>query len=57
MTVNEHVERVIKEFHAQKKPIGLCCISPVLAARVIPGEDFFFFEIFLVNLLKFCLFF
>lgn len=29
------VERVIKAFHAAKKPIGLCCIAPVLAARVL----------------------
>jgi enhancing lycopene biosynthesis protein 2 len=29
------VERVIKAFHLAKKPIGLCCIAPVLAARVL----------------------
>jgi enhancing lycopene biosynthesis protein 2 len=28
-------ERAIKAFHAAKKPIGLCCIAPVLAARVL----------------------
>lgn len=28
---------VLKQFHAKKKPIGLCCIAPVLAARVIPN--------------------
>ncbi|XP_052772798.1 putative glutamine amidotransferase-like class 1 domain-containing protein 3B, mitochondrial [Mya arenaria] len=37
MTVNTDVERVIKEFHNNGKPIGLCCIAPVLAARVLPG--------------------
>lgn len=37
MKVNPEVERVLKEFHEAKKPIGLCCIAPVLAARVIPG--------------------
>lgn len=31
------VERVLKEFHEAKKPVGLCCIAPVLAAKVIPG--------------------
>jgi len=36
-TVNEQVEKVIKDFHAAKKPIGLCCIAPVLAARTLPG--------------------
>lgn len=29
------VSRVIKAFHAAGKPIGLCCIAPVLAARVL----------------------
>ncbi|MBL9030737.1 MAG: isoprenoid biosynthesis glyoxalase ElbB [Phycisphaerae bacterium] len=28
------VERVLNEFHAAGKPIGLCCIAPVLAGRV-----------------------
>jgi len=35
--VNEQVEKVIKDFHAAKKPIGLCCIAPVLAARTNNG--------------------
>lgn len=35
MTVNSEVERVIKDFHGAKKPIGLCCIAPVLAAKVL----------------------
>jgi enhancing lycopene biosynthesis protein 2 len=29
------VERVFKAFHAAKKPIGCCCIAPVLAARIL----------------------
>lgn len=29
------VVRVIKDFHKSKKPIALCCIAPVLAARVL----------------------
>eukprot|EP00745_Piridium_sociabile_P037826 TRINITY_DN69011_c0_g1_i2.p1 TRINITY_DN69011_c0_g1~~TRINITY_DN69011_c0_g1_i2.p1 ORF type:complete len:276 (+),score=65.31 TRINITY_DN69011_c0_g1_i2:66-830(+) len=37
MKVNPDVERVLKEFHGAKKPIGLCCIAPVLAAKVLPG--------------------
>jgi len=36
-TVHPEVERVINEFRASKKPIGLCCISPVIAAKVIPN--------------------
>lgn len=35
--VHPEVERILKEFHAAKKPIALCCIAPVLAARVLPG--------------------
>ncbi len=34
-TVNTDVERVIKEFRSAAKPIGLCCIAPVLAAKVL----------------------
>uniref|UniRef100_A0A3B3S255 Glutamine amidotransferase class 1 domain containing 3 n=1 Tax=Paramormyrops kingsleyae TaxID=1676925 RepID=A0A3B3S255_9TELE len=33
--VNKDVERVLMDFHKAGKPIGLCCISPVLAARVL----------------------
>ncbi|XP_023213737.1 ES1 protein homolog, mitochondrial-like [Centruroides sculpturatus] len=29
------VARVIKEFHASKKPLAFCCIAPTLAARVL----------------------
>ncbi|XP_066542769.1 glutamine amidotransferase-like class 1 domain-containing protein 3, mitochondrial [Hoplias malabaricus] len=36
-SVNEQVQTVLKAFHNEKKPIGLCCISPVLAAKVFPG--------------------
>lgn len=34
-TVESHVERVIKEFHEARKPVGLCCIAPVLAAKTL----------------------
>lgn len=37
MSVNKDVEHVIQSFYNAKKPIGLCCISPVLAAGVIKG--------------------
>jgi len=36
-TVEAEVERVVKEFHAAQKPLALCCIAPVLAAKLIPG--------------------
>jgi len=29
------VASLIRAFHAAKKPIGLCCIAPILAARVL----------------------
>ncbi|KAM4700597.1 glutamine amidotransferase-like class 1 domain-containing protein 3, mitochondrial [Discoglossus pictus] len=35
--VNEQVKTTLQAFHEAKKPIGLCCISPVLAAKVFPG--------------------
>ncbi|PNI55821.1 T0078563 isoform 1, partial [Pan troglodytes] len=37
--VNKEVERVLKEFHQAGKPIGLCCIAPVLAAKVLRGIE------------------
>jgi enhancing lycopene biosynthesis protein 2 len=33
--VNEHVERLLREMVKAKKPVGLTCIAPVLAARVL----------------------
>uniref|UniRef100_A0A8C3SML3 GAL3A protein n=1 Tax=Chelydra serpentina TaxID=8475 RepID=A0A8C3SML3_CHESE len=36
-TVSKVVEDTLKAFHAAKKPIGMCCISPVLAAKIFPG--------------------
>ncbi|CAL4126137.1 unnamed protein product, partial [Meganyctiphanes norvegica] len=38
MSVIDDVERVIKDFHGAKKPIGLCCIAPMLAAKVLGGN-------------------
>lgn len=35
MTVHPDVERAIKAFHTAHKPIGLCCIAPVIAAKVL----------------------
>jgi enhancing lycopene biosynthesis protein 2 len=34
-TVLPEVDRVVKEFHAAGKPVGMCCIAPVIAARVL----------------------
>jgi len=36
-TVDPDVERVVCEFHDAGKPVGMCCIAPVIAARVLPG--------------------
>ncbi|KAJ9576488.1 hypothetical protein L9F63_006701 [Diploptera punctata] len=38
MKVDKDVERVLKEFHAARKPIGLCCIAPILAVKVFPNS-------------------
>ncbi|PVD30911.1 hypothetical protein C0Q70_10186 [Pomacea canaliculata] len=37
MSVNADVERVLKDFHGARKPIGLICIAPVLGAKLFPG--------------------
>lgn len=34
-TVNPEVRRLVSDMHAAKKPIGLACIAPVLAARIL----------------------
>nr|XP_020464913.1 ES1 protein homolog, mitochondrial-like [Monopterus albus] len=36
-SVNDEVKATLQAFHSAGKPIGLCCISPVLAAKVFPG--------------------
>lgn len=36
-SVHSDVERLIKDFHGAGKPLGMCCISPVLAAKLLPG--------------------
>jgi len=36
-SVEPDVARVIKEFHQAKKPIGLLCVAPVIAAKLFPG--------------------
>ena len=35
MTVDAEAERIISGFHAAGKPLALCCISPILAAKVL----------------------
>ncbi len=37
-SVTPEVERTIKAFHASEKPIGMCCIAPVIAAKVLGRE-------------------
>ncbi len=34
MSVDPEVERVLKDFKAAGKPMALCCIAPILAAKV-----------------------
>ncbi len=38
MTVNAEVSRVLKDFRSADKPIALCCISPIVAAKVFGSE-------------------
>jgi enhancing lycopene biosynthesis protein 2 len=37
-SVNPEVARLATEVHAARKPIGVICIAPVIAARVLGGE-------------------
>lgn len=34
-SAHPEVERVIKAFHSAGKPVGMCCIAPVIGARVL----------------------
>ena len=36
-SVDLEVEKAIQSFHAAGKPIGACCIAPVLVGKCIPG--------------------
>ena len=36
-TVEPSVARLVRDAHAQGKPIGFVCIAPTIAARLIPG--------------------
>lgn len=36
-TIQPHLEKAIKAFHKAGKPLGMCCISPILAAKILPG--------------------
>jgi enhancing lycopene biosynthesis protein 2 len=33
--VNPDVARIVKQFHDASKPVGMCCIAPVIGARVL----------------------
>lgn len=37
--LHSEVERVLKDFHKNRKPIGLCSMSPLLACRVLPSLE------------------
>jgi len=39
VTVNSQIARIITEFHAAKKPMGFCCIAPVLPALVLSRDN------------------
>ncbi|CAF3507715.1 unnamed protein product [Adineta steineri] len=37
MTIDKNLEKILKDFLRSRKPIGMCCISPVIAAKLIPN--------------------
>ncbi len=38
-TILPDVERVVKGFHAAGKPVAMCCIAPVIGAKVLGTES------------------
>ncbi|KAJ0003041.1 hypothetical protein NQD34_008190 [Periophthalmus magnuspinnatus] len=36
-SVHPDVEKLIKSFHKAGKPLGMCCIAPVLAVKLLPA--------------------
>src|SRR5205814_1005756 len=38
MTVHPAVEKILRDMHAARKPIGLACISPIIAAKVFGAQ-------------------
>ncbi|XP_018531222.1 glutamine amidotransferase-like class 1 domain-containing protein 3, mitochondrial [Lates calcarifer] len=36
-TIQPHLEKLLKAFHKAGKPMGMCCVSPILAAKIVPG--------------------
>ena len=36
MEVRDDVASILKSFNEAKKPIGVCCIAPVICARLFP---------------------
>ncbi|MDP8226118.1 MAG: isoprenoid biosynthesis glyoxalase ElbB [Candidatus Celaenobacter polaris] len=38
MTVNPHLEKLLKEMHASKKPLGFMCIAPMIAAKIFGSK-------------------
>merc|ERR1711997_886690 len=38
MSVDAEVSRVLEEFHSAGKPQALCCIAPVVAAKVLGSK-------------------
>ncbi len=39
LKVDPRVENCIKSFHKKNKPIGVCCISPVVVAKVLGKKN------------------
>ncbi|CAF0766613.1 unnamed protein product [Didymodactylos carnosus] len=39
MKINSTLETILKEFIRGLKPVGLCCISPIFLAKLLPGAD------------------
>ncbi|XP_061139192.1 glutamine amidotransferase-like class 1 domain-containing protein 3, mitochondrial [Syngnathus typhle] len=36
-SIKPDVEKTLRDFHKAGKPLAMCCIAPVLAAKILPG--------------------
>ncbi|XP_072289571.1 glutamine amidotransferase-like class 1 domain-containing protein 3, mitochondrial [Eucyclogobius newberryi] len=36
-TIHPEVEKLVKAFHKAGKPLGMCCIAPILAVKLLPA--------------------
>lgn len=38
LEVDPDLKKALLSFHSEKKPVGICCIGPIIAAKVFEGK-------------------